>query len=271
MAIPFDFGYYKPLKPEEAFKLHRDLRGENKKVLYYAGGTEIISMARMQSIKFDAVIDLKNIYECCVLGFDSGFLTIGSCKTLTEIAKFDAFPLLSKTIKRIADHTIQGKITLGGNLAGTIIYREAALPLMISGARVLVMGEEGIKERAFKEVFDGRLRLNEGEFLVAVKICKEVLNLPFWHVKRTKNLKIDYPLITLAAHEREGVLEAAVSGFGDFPLVLPRGVLNEKGLGAEGKIEKIIKTLRSFCKGDLQGSKEYKEAVLGEVLGEIIR
>ena len=49
-------------------------------------------------------------------------LVIGSAMTLTEIAEENLFPLLSRTVKRIADHTVQDKITLGGNIAGTIIY-----------------------------------------------------------------------------------------------------------------------------------------------------
>ena len=60
--------------------------------------------------------------------------------TLTNIAEKNYFPLLSLAVKRIADHTIQDKITLGGNLLGTIIYKEAILPLLLSNSRVVIQG-----------------------------------------------------------------------------------------------------------------------------------
>jgi hypothetical protein len=37
--IPFDFDYYKPESMDEAFKYYQDLLNNNKKPLYYGGGT----------------------------------------------------------------------------------------------------------------------------------------------------------------------------------------------------------------------------------------
>ena len=59
--IPFDFEYYKPDTLSKAYDCYITLGKENKKPIYYSGGTEIISMARTGSLEFGAAIDLKGI------------------------------------------------------------------------------------------------------------------------------------------------------------------------------------------------------------------
>ena len=267
--IPFDFDYYKPESVEEAFGCYGDLLLNNKKPLYYGGGTEIISMARVNSIQFDAVIDLKGIPECSQLEVSGGKLKIGAAQTLTNIAEYNAFPLLSETIKRIADHTIQGKITIGGNLAGTIKYRESALPLMLSKCSLQVMTQSGLVQLPFLQAFKGKLQLKKGEFLVSISIEEDNLNLPYNHVKRTKIEKIDYPLITMAALKDKKTVKAAISGYGDNPIILSERIINHKLYNTEQKIKKIIHLAHNDCKGDLSGSREYREFVLKNMLQEM--
>ncbi|WP_349947941.1 FAD binding domain-containing protein [Lacrimispora sp. BS-2] len=267
--IPFDFDYYKPESMEEAFGCYHDLRSNNKKPIYYGGGTEIISMARVNGIKFDSVIDLKGIPECSQLEVSGGKFRIGAAQTLTNIGECNAYPLLSKTIKRIADHTIQGKITIGGNLAGTIKYREAALPLMISDCSLQVMTRRGLAELPFLEVFRGKMQLKEGEFLVSILIEESDLNLPYNHVKRTKQEKIDYPLITMAAVKNKKAIKAAITGYGNNPVILSERIINHKIYNVEQKIKKVINLVHSDCKSDLSGSREYKEFVLENMLREM--
>ncbi len=268
--IPFDFDYYKPESLKEAYDCFQKLIAERNRPVYYGGGTEIISMARVQSIKFDSVIDLKGIPECNRLEISNGKFVIGAARTLTSIAEFNAFPLLSKTIKRIADHTIQGKITIGGNLAGTIKYREAALPLMIGDCMLQVMTQSGTKEIPLLQVFEGKLQLNEGEFLVSILIDESILNIPYRHVKKTRIEKIDYPLISMAA-TKNNIIRAAITGYGDNPLLLPEEIMNHQSYSTEQKIKKIIKMLHNDCKSDLSGSREYREFVLQNILEEMFR
>jgi CO/xanthine dehydrogenase FAD-binding subunit len=164
IMIPFDFEYYRPDTLNEAIDIFNNISSSNKTPVYYGGGTEIISMARAGSIHFDAVIDIKNINECKILGIENNNLIIGSAITLTQIAESGYFPLLSEIVSRIADHTIQDKITIGGNLASTIIYREASLPLKLTNCRVKVLNNNGINEVQFSDVFDGRLHLQKVNF-----------------------------------------------------------------------------------------------------------
>lgn len=262
----FDFSYYQPDTLEEAFNCYQNLDSESKTVLYYSGGSEIISMARTESIKFHAVIDLKGIPECNTLELRDQNLVIGSTQSLTNIAEADYFPLMSKTVSRIADHTMQGKITIGGNLAGTIIYREASLPLLISSCQALLMTRVGLQQMPFSHIFDGRLQLKKGEFLVQLLIDGHDLHLPSVHVKKTKMDKIDYPLMTMAGRKKNGCIQAAVSGLGETPVILPADQLNDPSRPVEQRIAAIIAQLGSFIKSDISGSKEYREFVLTNII-----
>jgi CO/xanthine dehydrogenase FAD-binding subunit len=65
--ISFDFEYYRPTTIEEAVHVFQQADSNGKEPLYYSGGTEIISMARLNQLRTGAVIDIKGIPECNVL------------------------------------------------------------------------------------------------------------------------------------------------------------------------------------------------------------
>lgn len=271
--IPFDFEYYKPDTIEEAIKLYLDLNAKGKKPLYYGGGTEIISMARAYNVYTEAVIDIKGIAECNVQELKNNKLIIGAAVTLTQIAEANLFPLLALTVQRIADHTVQDKITLGGNIAGTIIYREAVLPLLVSNSEVVIATPNGIKQVLLKDVFDKRIKLNSGEFIVSITIDNHFLSLPYCHVKRTKSDKIDYPLITLAALKDNDGINIAFSGLCNYPFrsVLIENYLNDPNLKNKIKINNAIDNLPGSILTDLTGSADFRKFMLQRMLLEVLK
>lgn len=270
--IGFDFEYYKPNTVEEAVELFKDLDSQGKKPIYYGGGTEFISMARMNNVYSEAVIDIKGIGKCNTIKLDKERLVIGSGVTLTEIAESNHYPLLSLVAKRIADHTIQGKITLGGNIAGTIIYKETILPLLLTNAEVTIAGINGSKSMAMEDLFDKDIKLAKGELIVNIAIKKEYLTLPSIHIKRTKNDKIDYPLITIVAHINKGKLNIAFSGLCKYPF-RPRKmeeILNTESYTVDEKINKAIKNIPGLVLTDLSGSSEYRKFMLEKMLEQLL-
>jgi CO/xanthine dehydrogenase FAD-binding subunit len=162
------------------------------------GGTEILSMARVNNVTPGAVIDIKKIPECRGMGTDGKKLVFGSAVTLTGIAESGLFPLLGLAGGRIADHTIQGKITLGGNLAGTIIYHETLLPLLLADSMILIAGPEGSREAAIQDVLSMNKGLKPGELIVSVSFDGKYAAYPYAHIKKTKIEKIGYPLVSSA-------------------------------------------------------------------------
>ena len=270
--IGFDFDYYKPDSVEEAVELFRDLDSQGKKPIYYGGGTEFISMARMNNVYSEAVIDIKGISKCNTIKLDKEKLAIGSGVTLTEIAESNHYPLLSLVAKWIADHTIQGKITLGGNIAGTIIYKETILPLLLSNAEVTIAGINGSKSIPMEELFNKDIKLSKGELIVSIAIETEYLELPSIHIKRTKNDKIDYPLITIVGHINKGKINIAFSGLCKYPCRASKmeDILNTETYALKEKINKAIENIPGPVLTDLSGSAEYRRFMLGKMLEQLL-
>ncbi|PKM45482.1 MAG: xanthine dehydrogenase [Firmicutes bacterium HGW-Firmicutes-8] len=272
--IPFDFDYYKPDTVQEAVQTYKELDSQGKQPLYYGGGTEIITMARAQNIFTKAVIDIKGIPECYVLEFQNEQLVIGSAVTLTMISESKMFPLLGRTGARVADHTAQGKITLGGNIGGTIVYRESVLPLLLSDSQVVVAGVNGQNQVPIYEAFNEKLRLNKGEFIVQVITDKVYTTLPHVHIKKTKIEKIDYPLITVAAVKKDDRIRIAFSGLCAFPFrsLKVEDCLNDKNSEWEIRVNNVISNLPAPVLSDISGTDKYREFVLrGTLLNTLTR
>jgi len=271
--IYFDFAYYKPDTVKEAINIYKNITSQGKKAIYYGGGTEFISMARMNNVYADAVIDYKSIAECNIHEVSNGEYTLGSATTLTDIVEKNLFPLLSLTAGRIADHTIQGKITLGGNLAGTIIYKEAILPIMLSDGEVIVEGINGRRRIAIMDFFRKKPLISKDELIVQIIIKEKYLSLPSIHVKRTKYEKIDYPLITLATLREGSNIRIAFSGLYEYPFRSREieDILNNNSISIKEKLRNITNSLDDKVLNDVSGSSEYRIFMVYTMLEEVLK
>ncbi|ABX40449.1 FAD binding domain-containing protein [Lachnoclostridium phytofermentans] len=269
--IANDFIYCKPENRIEAIKAYKTLSKE-KKVFYYGGGSEIITMARAGSRMPDAVIDLKGIKECNQLELTDENLVIGGAVSLNAIEESGLFPLLGTTGSRIADHTNQCRITLGGNISGTIIYKETVLPLLLTDARIILYGPRGFRRITFKNAFDQEIKLRNGEFIYQIKIKKEMLSLPFTHVKKTAIEKIDYPLVTVCSITYENRLRFAISGLCPFPFrsLEIEKILNNEQLSLEEKLKKTHGILPESPITDYEGTGEYRLFVFDNIIKSIL-
>ncbi|HEX3046382.1 MAG TPA: FAD binding domain-containing protein [Bacillota bacterium] len=271
--IPFDFEYYRPDTLGEAVELYQTLSARGLAPLYFGGGTEIISMARLNTIRTGAVIDIKSIPECNTFEIKANQLIIGAAVTLTRIMESGLFPLLGKSGGRVADHTIRGKITVGGNLCGKIIYREAILPFLLAESEVVIIGPGGERRAKILEVFQQTMQLNPGELLVQLITGQEHLALPHNAVKKTRLDKIDYPVVTIAALKKDGRIRVAISGLCAFPfrLLMIEDELNNQGLEMGDRVNNTIRQLPAPILSDIQASAEYREFVYKNTLLKIVR
>ncbi len=259
--IAHEFSYYRPDTLAEALALPSELGEGRRKAYWYAGGTEIVSRARMHTIQPDAVIDIKALPECGGVAIRGDNLHMGACATLSQVAESGLFPMLGETVARIADHTNQCKITLGGNLAGTIPYREAALPLLIADARAQVASALGNRCVPLRSIFDGRLRLEEQELLLFLDIPEPATRWPFVHEKLVRADKMDYPLFTLvAAKDDAGWIRLALSGLCDGPLrdAGMEDALNDPRTAVELRVKAAMERIPAPVLGDHLGSAAYR-------------
>lgn len=270
--IPYEFAYYRPDTLQEAVSAFKQLQSQGKTAVYYSGGSEIITMCRAGGIRPDAVIDIKRIAQCAALDSDDRALHIGSVCTLNQIAESKRFPLLELSCGRIADHTNQCRITLGGNLCGTIIYRETSLPLLLTDADITLFGLEGERTVPLQSVFDGRMRLEPGEFIVQLHVPVWALSARHFHIKKTTNEKIDYPLVSVAAICRGERLLAGFSGICSHPFrsVPIEAVLNDRTKSCGERAELACGLLPEPASTDVEGSGEYRLFVFKNTLRELL-
>jgi len=271
--IPFDFDYYRPETLEEAVRLFGELDAAGENPVWYGGGSELLSMARVGAHRFGAVVDIKGIPECRICGAEGGAVRFGAALTLGEIIASDLFPLLSKTAGRIADHTMQNRITLGGNLAASIVYREAALPLLLADAELTTAGPGGLKRAPFEAAFSGAPALKRDELIVSVSAPESAARAPYFHQKKTKNEKIDYPLMTAAATVTGGRLRIAFSGLAPFPF-RDKGaeeILNDGGLDIKERARRFAGALSGMLADDYLGSAGYRKFVLEDTVEAVLR
>ena len=108
------------------------------------------------------------------------------------------------------------------------------------------------------------MKLHPGEFIVSFEIDKKFLTAPFYHVKKTKNEEIDYPLLTLCTIKDGQKIKSALSGLTHYPFMSDEmdEILNDTGCDREVRAKKAIATLSPIARSDLSGSVEYKLFVL---------
>ncbi|MED3564172.1 FAD binding domain-containing protein [Bacillus xiapuensis] len=270
--IPFEFDYYRPTSVKEALDLYQYLDQQGKQPMFISGGTELITLGRIDRAYTEAAIDLKGLAESHVLEMDGDYLVLGSSLTLTQIEEANPFPLLTKTSSEVADHTARGKITLGGNICAQIFYRETVLPFLLADSQVVIVGLDGVRVAGMNDVFKERLQLNKGEYLVQIATEKRFITAPFVSIKRRQQWDIGYPLITINALKIDNLIRVAISGLCPFPFRSENieTSINNRSMPVKERIDRALTELPSPILNDIEGSNEYRLFVLRHLLEDIL-
>lgn len=261
--IPFEFTYMVPETIKEALDAWGAAESEGSRPLYYAGGTEIISLCREQKIHPKVLIDIKKIKECNVLETGENF-EYGACLPLNTVAEHTHIPLLAQVICKIADHTIRNKLTLGGNIMGHLPYREAVLPFLVLDSRLKIAGPRGIKTVSLASVFDKRVTLAKGEFLVSLLVQSETAAQNWFFRRKEKAGRIDYPLISVCFSGNAGKIRMAVSGAFSFPIRSHDAevILNTQELSGKVRAQQVADRMNDLFKSDFRASAAYRKHLL---------
>lgn len=270
--ISFDFDYEKPQSFSEAISIFKQWESQGKEPKYFCGGTEIITMARLNQIQTKGIIDIKGIPECHDFRWEQDQLIIGSAIPLARIEEEEYFPLLSRVCNRIADHTSRCKITLGGNISGNIIYREAVLPFLVGDATCVIATEKGIKEVSIHDVFDKRLHIQPHEFLLQVKVDRECTTLPYLSEKRSKIDRIGYPVVSIAAIHTPDEIRIAFSGLcaGPFRSLQVEKELNNRSQNIESRVRSAVDSIPDPMIDDHHASSAFRKFLVTNLLLDTI-
>jgi len=213
--IPFDFEYYKADTVDQAYQIMKTSLEENKRAVYYAGGTELVTNFRKGKDHADIVIDIKGVSDMMTIQEKDKQIIIGAGVCLNQIIETLGDSSLSHVLEQIADHTTRNALSIGGNLAGRLPYKEAVLPLLAVDAKAVIQGEEGRVEKPLKEVFNKTLRLKSGELLIQLKINKS--DVSYYSKRETEGTKVDYPILHMFSTWSETEVFVGVSGFSSLP------------------------------------------------------
>ncbi|KRE55874.1 FAD binding domain-containing protein [Paenibacillus sp. Soil750] len=270
--ISFDFEYVLPDTVEEAIQAFQRADSLGLDPLYYSGGTEIITMARLNQLRTGAIIDVKAIPESNVLLHKDGHWIVGAARTLTELADDNSFPLLTETVLHLADQTNRNKITIGGHLCGKLFYREALLPFLLSDSQVVLASPNGVRQVSIHSVFNGELRLERGEVLIQIITDQRYLNQPTFTVKCTKMAYIDYPVVRICAMNMGGWMRFAFSGVSTVPFRSQQidERLNNHSLPPKLRIDQVIRSWPLPVLNDILASADYRRFVLRNTLSDTL-
>jgi CO/xanthine dehydrogenase FAD-binding subunit len=216
----------------------------------------------------DAVIDLKCIPECQMLGTDGDVVICGAALPLNTIITWNGFPLLSEVAQAVADHTVRNRLTLGGNIAGHLPYRETVLPLLLADAVVQIAGPQGERLVPIQDIFQKRLMLAEGEMLVQIHVPKYYLAASTWYQRKTKHSRIDYPIASAAFLKDEGQIHMAIGGISGFPFrsVELEVTLNDTGRSLAVRASHIANNLPFPVTSNHRASAEYRKILLEHMI-----
>ena len=265
--IAADITYLRPDTAEEAV----DAWSRHEGARYLAGGTEITTSARRTAaLDLRACIDVKRIAEANVHEKYGDHLCLGAALSLSDVAAGDAFPLLNAVLRGIADHSVRNRLTLGGNVAGLLPYREAVLPLLLADATVrsIAPAKDGAqavrRERKLRDIFDRRLVLAPGELVLSFCVPIEAPEWPWSHHRKTRTSSVDYPLVTTAMVHDGTAIRLAVAGTHPYPV---RSDAADAALTQDGP-EALPAVLQAFgpLRADSRASAEYRGALLKNMI-----
>jgi CO/xanthine dehydrogenase FAD-binding subunit len=270
--IPFDFEYLRPESLAEAITSYQQLHQEGLKPIYYAGGTEVVTFCRAGRMQPGAVIDVKRIPECRMLAMDSDVMICGAALPLNAIITWNRFPLLSEVAQVVADHTVRNRLTLGGNIAGHLPYRETVLPLLLTDAVMQTAGPQGERHIPIQDIFQKRLMLVEGELLVQIQVPKHHLAASTWYQRKTKHSRIDYPIASAAFLKDKEQIRMAIGGVSEFPFrsVELETMLNDTGTSTVVRAAQIVSNLPFPVANTHRASAEYRLMLLERMLVEAL-
>ena len=260
--IPFDFSYARPETVEEALSLWHDCHAKGENPIYYAGGTEVITLCREIKIKPDLVIDIKAIEECLVFK-QNQVVTYGAALSLNAIAERTVSGLVARCFSSIADRTVRNQVTLGGNILGRLPFREALLPFLVLGGKARVAGENGTREIPLFP-YNKRLRLDPGELVTSFSFDPEKLDDPHFYRRKQKDSPVDYPVLTACFSGHPGRISMAVTGAFSSPLrdTNIEAILNQTSTSVTERSEKAVQGLSSLFRTDFRSSAVYRKHLL---------
>ena len=154
--IPVNFEYLAPKTLNEALKL-LDKYGKEAKIL--AGGTDLLVKMKMRLVEPKYIINIKGIRELNFIKDEGNQVRIGALTRWRQLEKSELiknfFPSLYDAVKVMGGTQIRNMATVGGNLCNASPAADAAPPLMVLNAKLVLASKKGEREIPITQFFKG--------------------------------------------------------------------------------------------------------------------
>ncbi|MBI4527398.1 MAG: FAD binding domain-containing protein [Deltaproteobacteria bacterium] len=151
------FELLRPQSLSEALEFKKQ-NGEKAKVL--AGGTDLLVLLKDQKLTADLVMSLARIRELDFIRFEKGRgVTIGALASHAAVAASPViqqnFPDLAEACSQVGAVQIQNLGTIGGNLCNASPAADAAPPLLLTDAVLILASARGERSVSVHDFFHG--------------------------------------------------------------------------------------------------------------------
>lgn len=170
---PRRFEFHSPRHIQDAIDLAKRFEDD---FLFYAGGTEAIIGLKERVIEAGNVINLKRIPGLNDIQVDDGSLHIGALVTHQQIAASELVRQVLPGYARLSENVANIRVRSAGTLAGNLCFAEpnADPPALLAAlnAHVVLTGDQGTRQVAIREFFEGPYctAREESEFMTEIVI-----------------------------------------------------------------------------------------------------
>jgi carbon-monoxide dehydrogenase medium subunit/xanthine dehydrogenase FAD-binding subunit len=214
------FKYFKPKSLDELKNYLGEFRN-NSRIL--AGGTDIVPGFIQESRRFTSIthlIDINSINELKEIKLQSGFLSIGSAVTFSDVYKNELIrkylPLLAKAAYTVGSLQIRNRATVVGNFVNNAPCADSVPPLLVYNAVIKIVSSERERIIPLSELllnpYETQLQQNECVVEIRVPILENNYIGDFYKLGRRSAVSISrISLAFLLLHENNQIKEFRIA------------------------------------------------------------
>jgi CO/xanthine dehydrogenase FAD-binding subunit len=138
---------------------------------------------------------------------------------------------------------------------------------LVAQGYATIAGAEGTRRERLRELFNKRLKLKNGEFLVDLRVPRSVTTLHSYYARRTKDARVDYPLLSLTMLRDEAGIRAAFAGTASYPVADDGAddLLSGSGSPAS-RADQVAARIEKSIRSDMRGGAKYRRFLLTDAL-----
>ena len=194
------FTYFAPKTLDEAVSL---FESHSDRVMYIAGGTDVMVKTKQGKIAPDYLISLKHLsnLDQVKMNPDTNELIIGALTTHRTLETSTLirrqFPIIHDAVQHIGSTQIRNVATIGGNIVNAVPSADGAIPLIALDGVAKIYGPNGERTVDLIHFFEGpgQTVLEAGEILTEIIVPPQSSHTGGAYQKVGRRAAMELPLI----------------------------------------------------------------------------